>query len=277
MAPNSAPGRGHEEQCSEIGRLPDDGSRGVHSIELGGESEPCETTVEAVLSAPGRALVIEIEPVSAPGMTDEIVDGTKAIKRTTERTVEERMQALPGSGGRGDLERPFGAYGNDELCVVFVGVRTTGEGHSDHSVAAFSSEEAEEVIGLQLELSVRPDHLGIAMSASRLQVPLAHHDRRRRPNLGGCAHVDVVPHLVLPSDLSLRPDRSRPAWPPVGFGNGPARPRSSGWNSGPQLERTRPPQSRPGLGGRRRGHQRLMPMFLPSVYRIGSSSVSTRN
>ena len=185
-------------------------------------------------------------------MTDEIVDGTKAIKRTTERTVEERMQALPSSGGRGDLERPIGAYRNDELFVVFIGMRTTGEGHSDRSVAAFSSEEAEEVIRFQLELPVRPDHLGIAMSASRLQVPLAHHGGRRRPNPECCAHVEVVPHL-------------RPAFRPSPYDlTAPGRP---GHRSGSatdllvraplggilasQLERTRPSQSRPGLGGRR--------------------------
>jgi len=44
--------------------------------------------MQAVLSAPGRVLVIEIETVSTPGMTDEVMDRTKAIKRATERTVE---------------------------------------------------------------------------------------------------------------------------------------------------------------------------------------------
>ena len=37
--------------------------------------------MQTVLSAPGRALVIEIETVSTPGMTDEVTDGTKPIKR----------------------------------------------------------------------------------------------------------------------------------------------------------------------------------------------------
>ncbi len=44
--------------------------------------------VQAVLSAPGRALTIEIETVTTPGMTDEVVNGTKPIKGASELTVE---------------------------------------------------------------------------------------------------------------------------------------------------------------------------------------------
>jgi hypothetical protein len=32
-------------------------------------------------------------------MTDEVMDGTKPIKRATELTVEQRMKALPSGGG----------------------------------------------------------------------------------------------------------------------------------------------------------------------------------
>jgi hypothetical protein len=94
------------------------------------KSESSETTMQAVLSVPGRALVIEIETVSTPGMTDEVVDRTKPIKRTAELTVQERMKALAGGGARGDLESPIGAYRKDELFVAFIGLGTTGEHHS---------------------------------------------------------------------------------------------------------------------------------------------------
>ncbi len=44
--------------------------------------------MQAVLSDPGCALVIEIETVCTPGMTDEVMDGTEPIKRATELTAE---------------------------------------------------------------------------------------------------------------------------------------------------------------------------------------------
>jgi hypothetical protein len=43
--------------------------------------------VESVLSAPSRTLVGEIEAVSAPGMTDEIVDSAEPVKRAAELTA----------------------------------------------------------------------------------------------------------------------------------------------------------------------------------------------
>jgi len=79
---------GREEQGSEIGCLADKPARGVHSIELRRQSEPSETTMQAVLNPPGGALVIESETVATPGMTDEIMDRTKSIKGATELTVE---------------------------------------------------------------------------------------------------------------------------------------------------------------------------------------------
>ena len=119
-----------------------------------------------VLSAPGRALVIETETVSIPGVADEIMDGTEPIERATELTAEERMKTLSNGGGRGDLESPIGAHRTDELFVAFIGLDTTSEGHSYRPVAAVSSEEAEEVIRLRLKLPVCLDHACIAMSAS---------------------------------------------------------------------------------------------------------------
>jgi hypothetical protein len=56
---------GCEEQSSAIWCLADNPARGVHSIEL--------------------------ETVATPGMTDEIMYRTKAIKRATELTVQQRM------------------------------------------------------------------------------------------------------------------------------------------------------------------------------------------
>lgn len=79
---------GCEEQCAEIWGLADNPARGVHAIDLCSQSEPSETSVQAVLNAPGSTLVIELETVATPGMTDEIMDRTKAIKRATELTVE---------------------------------------------------------------------------------------------------------------------------------------------------------------------------------------------
>jgi hypothetical protein len=44
--------------------------------------------MQAVLGTPGRTLVVEIETVTTPGMTDEVMDGAKPIKRAAELTVE---------------------------------------------------------------------------------------------------------------------------------------------------------------------------------------------
>ena len=166
--PDFAPGRGSEKQCSEVWRLADNAASGVHSIDLGSKRRPRETTMQAVLNAPGRALMIEIETVSTPGMTDEVMDGKKAIKRASEPTIEERMKALSSGDGRGDLESPMGTYIKDELLVALIWFGTTGECNSYRRAADVSSEEGEEAIGFNLELSVRLNHLGIAMSASRM-------------------------------------------------------------------------------------------------------------
>ena len=86
------PSRGRQEQCSEGWRLADDGARGVHAVDLGGKGEPGETTMEAVLSVPRCALVMESEAVSTPGMTDEVMHGTEPVKRTAELTVEKTQR-----------------------------------------------------------------------------------------------------------------------------------------------------------------------------------------
>ena len=99
MTPSFAGGRRRQEQRSEIGCLADNVARSVHSIELRRESEPSETAVQPVLSLPGRALVIEIETVSIPDMTDEVMNGAEPIERATELTAEERMKALSNGGG----------------------------------------------------------------------------------------------------------------------------------------------------------------------------------
>jgi hypothetical protein len=57
-----------------------------------------------VLSSPGGALVSEVEAVSAPGMTNQIVDSAESVKRTTEITAEQRMKTLTYSGGCRDLK-----------------------------------------------------------------------------------------------------------------------------------------------------------------------------
>jgi len=139
-----------QEQCPEVWRLAADGARGVHSVDLCGKCEPGETTVEAVLSVPGGALVIESKTVSTPGMSDDVMDGAKPVERTAELAVEKRMKALAGGGGRGDLECPNGAYGKDELFVAFVGLGTLGERHPNRLVTDASSKESEEVIRFPL-------------------------------------------------------------------------------------------------------------------------------
>lgn len=105
------------------------------------------------------------------------------------------MKPFPSSGGRGDLERPKCSYRKDELLVAFIGVRTPGEHHSGRPLAAASGEEVEQVIRFHLELPVRLNDLWIAMSASRVQVPLARHGGRGRLIPEGCAQVGLVPHL----------------------------------------------------------------------------------
>src|ERR1700722_10196077 len=97
-------GRWGNEQCSEVRCLADNAAGRVHSVELGGEGAPCETTVQAVLHAPGSALVSQSEAVATPGMTDEIVDGAEAIKRAAELTSEEGMEAPTTCDGCSDLE-----------------------------------------------------------------------------------------------------------------------------------------------------------------------------
>lgn len=91
--------RRREEQGSEVRRLTEDVTGGVHSKELVRKCEPCETAVEAILSSPGRALVIEIEAVSTRRMTDEVMDCTEPIKRTSELTAKKGMKALYDGGG----------------------------------------------------------------------------------------------------------------------------------------------------------------------------------
>jgi hypothetical protein len=55
--------------------------------------------VQAFLHAPGPALVTEIETISTPGMTYEVMDGAKPVKRAAELAVEKGMEALPHGGG----------------------------------------------------------------------------------------------------------------------------------------------------------------------------------
>ena len=55
--------------------------------------------MQAVLNTPRRTLPMEIEAVATPGMTDEVVNGTKPIKCATEFTTEERMKAFSHRGG----------------------------------------------------------------------------------------------------------------------------------------------------------------------------------
>jgi hypothetical protein len=66
------------------------------------------------------------------------------------------------------------------------------------------------VICFQLQLPVRLNHLGMAMSASRMQVPLAHHGGRRRLKPEGCILVDVVPHPDPPFNPSEASSRLLP-------------------------------------------------------------------
>ena len=90
---------GSEKQRSEVWCLADNAPSCVYSKDLGRESVSCEATVEMVLSSPGGTLVREVEAVSAPGMTNQIVDSAESVKRTTELTAEQRMKTLTYSGG----------------------------------------------------------------------------------------------------------------------------------------------------------------------------------
>lgn len=68
-----------EEQCLEVRGLTENVPGRIDPKELGGKRGPCEITVQAVLNPPGRGLVSEIEAEATPHMTDEVMDGTKAI------------------------------------------------------------------------------------------------------------------------------------------------------------------------------------------------------
>ena len=93
-----------EEQGSELWGFPDNASGGVDTIQLRREGESCKTAVQSVLKAPCLAFVIESEPVSAPSMTNEVVDGAKPVECTAKPTVEQRMHnAVTGSHSRRDL------------------------------------------------------------------------------------------------------------------------------------------------------------------------------
>ena len=85
---------GSEKQRSEVWCLADNAPSCVYSKDLGRESASCETTVKMVLSAPGRTLVGEIEAVSVPGMSNEIVDSAEPVERAAELTAEQRMKTL---------------------------------------------------------------------------------------------------------------------------------------------------------------------------------------
>jgi hypothetical protein len=55
--------------------------------------------MQAVLHYPRSALIAEIETISTPGVTDQVVNGTESVKRATELTAEKRMNAPSSSGG----------------------------------------------------------------------------------------------------------------------------------------------------------------------------------
>ncbi len=112
-------------------------------------------------------------------MTDEVMDGTKSIKGACEPAVDEGMKAPSGGDGRSDLEGSVGTYVADEFFVAFIWSGASRE-HDSNGVASVLGEEGEEAIRFNLELPVRLDHFRIAMSASRMQVPLAHQDGCRR-------------------------------------------------------------------------------------------------
>jgi hypothetical protein len=69
--------------------------------------------VQTVLSAPRRTLVIEIETVTTPGVTDEVMDRTEPVECTTEFTAQQRMEPLSNGDGRGDLQNSAPAYRTD--------------------------------------------------------------------------------------------------------------------------------------------------------------------
>jgi len=76
------------------------------------------------------------------------------------------MKPLPSSCGRSDLDGPTGACRKNELFVGCIGVSTTGEHHSAFPPAGVSGKDGEQAICFNLELPVRLNHPGIAMSAS---------------------------------------------------------------------------------------------------------------
>jgi len=69
--------------------------------------------MQVVLSAPRRTLVIEIETVTTPCVTDEVMNGTEPVKCTTEFTAQQRMEPPSHGHGRGDFQNSVRAYRPD--------------------------------------------------------------------------------------------------------------------------------------------------------------------
>ena len=130
--------------------------------------------MQAVLSPPGSALVVETETISAPGMSDKVMNGAESIEGATELTTEQRMKTLSAGRCCGDFESPVAPDPTDEFLVAFIGFDTTGEHHAYLAVTGLSSEDGIQAIGFYLQLPVCLDHLGIAMSASGVDVPFSH-------------------------------------------------------------------------------------------------------
>ena len=155
------------EQGSEVRRIAEDAACRVHPVQLGGKSRARKTTVQTVLNDPGRGFVIQVESVSAPGMTDEVMDGTKTIECAAEFTIQQRMQAPLGVGSRADFQSRVCAYRRDEFLVACVRLGTPGEHHSYRAATGVPGEEGKELIRFLLELPVRLNDPGIAMRAPR--------------------------------------------------------------------------------------------------------------
>jgi hypothetical protein len=57
-----------------------------------------------MLKVPGGVLAVTIERVPQPAMTDDVVDGSKAIMGTADGCFEERVLTVSLVGGGDDLE-----------------------------------------------------------------------------------------------------------------------------------------------------------------------------
>jgi len=106
--------------------------------------------VQPVLDEPGGDLVTEVEAQPAIGVTDQIVDCTKAVEGAPELATKQRMDRPSVDGRGGDLQDSGYVCRRDEFMVVAIGLPASGEDDADPVAVLTASEIAEQLVCLLL-------------------------------------------------------------------------------------------------------------------------------